>query len=146
MTIAGKLIMKVKQAAHNESAKAADCYYSEGRILRKAVDAIIEFFEDYETVTVRSLGGSLEIGRPVGSGQAFSIGKRGAEALPALMLRHTPDKLTPVASALYENAGLVEGARGQIPWDELPHKTKQLWLGQARIATKALAELEPDDD
>ena len=53
------------------------------------LEAVHRFCIKYEPVTVRSLGGSLEIGRPnnVPGGHDYWVSEQGADAVPALMLK-----------------------------------------------------------
>ena len=68
---------------------------------RSKVDAVLDSFRKrYECVTVRSLGGSLEIGRPFGNGHQYWVCQEGAEALPAIMLKRAKPAVPEAAEAL----------------------------------------------
>ena len=86
------------------------------------VDGVLDAFRrKYQCVTVRSLGGTLEIGRPDG----YWVSPYGAEALPAIMLKRPTPSLREAAQTL-----LSALATGKNPADE------------KHALAKALAELE----
>ena len=65
-----------------------NCMCASDHAILRVLDA---FRAKYEPVTVRSLGGSLEVGRPNETGgHTFFVSEGGAEAVPALMLRRKP--------------------------------------------------------
>ena len=92
-----------------------NCMCASDHAILRVLDA---FRAKYEPVTVRSLGGSLEIGRPnnVPGGHNFCVSEGGGEAVPALMLKRkqNPPDIVGTATAL-----LNACERGDTMGDEM---------------------------
>ena len=76
----------------------------------RKVDGVLAAFADkYEEVTVRSLRGSLEVGRPNDAGgYDYWISSEGADPLPAIMLKRKRSDVTKTACALRAARALLD--------------------------------------
>ena len=114
--------MNPLESLQNDVARARSTGVNFGDEWRRVDDVLGAFASQYECVTVRSLGGSLEIGRPnnVPGGHDFWVSVQGAEAVPALMLKRKPHPNLETAPALRAARALLSACeRGDTTGNEM---------------------------